>query len=270
MNKPLKKRLYIGGATVVLVGALIALFFDAFYGGTHFRTMQDKIAASENVDLTGLRELKASGGRPPRFVDLEMRLRHVKEEKILVDAMDGFHGYFYGIPTNFFGYTRPNPAFHHLLRRLLVTGTTEMRPELVIPEPEEAKKHGFRYVHFLIGSKFVTDPKTVDAFLAFLESVPDNVWLHFHCAQGRGRTSSMIVMLDILKNAPKVSLEDIVKRQHLLGAPNLLDAKLWKNGSYTQQQLDDRKKFIQDFYEFICQRKAGGTQLWSEWIQARQ
>jgi hypothetical protein len=28
----------------------------------------------------------------------------------------------------------------------------------------------------------------------------------------------MLVMLDILRNAPMVSLQDIVKRQHLLGS----------------------------------------------------
>lgn len=269
MKKFFKNKLLLASVAFVFVLAIfVCLFFDGFYAGTHFRTMQDNIASSEQVDLTGLRELQASGGNPPCFFDLKRRLSHIKNDKLIIDAVGDFHGYVKGIPTNFFGYARrPGPpALRHALRRLVWTGSTEIRPDLVVSEAEEAKKNGFDYKHFLIGSKFLTDSKTVDEFVTYISSLPENIWIHFHCNQGKGRTSTMLVMLDILKNAPKVALQDIVKRQQLLGAPNLLDAELWENGSYTQEQLNNRKKFIEDFYEFVCQQKAGGIQLWSEWI----
>jgi len=280
MRKPLKKRIaFVGGGLFLLVSLFGFLFFDAFYGGSNFRTMQDKISslddfeisALEDVDLTGLRDLQASGGMPPRFFDLKRRLSHIEKDKIIVDAIGDFHGYVKGIPSNFFGYARPGPpAWRHALRRLIWTGSPYIRPELVTSAAEEAKANGFEYKSFLIGSKFVTDDKTIDEFVTFIESLPENIWLHFHCSQGKGRTSTMLVMLDVLKNAPRVSLKNIVKRQHLLGSPNLLDNELWENGSYTQEQLDNRKKFIEDFYEFVCQRKAGGVQLWSEWNRQRR
>lgn len=271
MKTSLKKcGIWIGGGLLFSLGLLVFLFFDGFYGGTHFRTMQDKISSSEQVDLTGLGELQASGGMPPRFTDLKIRLSHINKEKIIVDAIGEFHGYIKGIPTNFLGYARSTPAFRHTLRRLILTGSNEMRPELVKSEAEEARKNGFSYKSFLIGSKFVTDDKTVDEFVAFIDSLPENVWIHFHCAQGRGRTSSMLVMLDVLKNAPKVTLKDIVRRQYLLGAPDLLDTTVWENGSYTQEQLNNRKKFIEDFYTFVCQRKTGGIQVWSEWNRGKK
>jgi hypothetical protein len=75
----------------------------------------------------------------------------------------------------------------------------------------------------------------------------------------------MLVMLDIMKNAPTVSLHDIVKRQHLLGSEDLLNTTVWARGTYTKKQLEQRRDFITQFYEFVCQRKAGGSQLWSEW-----
>ena len=75
----------------------------------------------------------------------------------------------------------------------------------------------------------------------------------------------MLVMFDIMKNAPKVALKDIVLRQHFLGAPDLLDTTIWPKGTYTKKQLEDRKKFIEDFYEFIVQRKSAGIQQWSDW-----
>lgn len=267
MNKPIKKLIvFFGGGIVLLLGCFIFLFFDAFYGGAHFRTMQDKILSHEQIDLTGLKELQASGGNTPRFPDVYRRLRHVKKDKIVIDAIADFHGYIKSIPISFLGYSRPKaPALRHALRRFILTGSLRVLPKYVIPESIEAKKYGFEYKSFLITSKFVTDAKIVDSFIDFIDVLPNDVWIHFHCAHGKGRTSMMLVMFDILKNAPTVSLQDIVKRQHLLGAPNLFDTTLWENGTYSQEQLNNRKKFIENFYEFISQRKLGGIQRWSEW-----
>ena len=72
-------------------------------------------------------------------------------------------------------------------------------------------------------------------------------------------------MWDMFKNASLVSINDIVQRHYLLGSENLFDTKVWKNGTYDQNKLEARKMFIEDFYEFVCQRKAGGIQQWSEW-----
>ena len=72
-------------------------------------------------------------------------------------------------------------------------------------------------------------------------------------------------MFDIMKNAPQVALEDIIKRQHLLGSEDLFDTFPWARGSYSLEMLTKRKKFIEDFYAFICQRKAGGQKTWAAW-----
>lgn len=77
----------------------------------------------------------------------------------------------------------------------------------------------------------------------------------------------MLVMYDIMKNAPQIPLAEITKRQHLLGSEDLLNTDVWKKGSYTKEQLEQRAAFITNFYAFICQRKAGGIQTWSAWKQ---
>ena len=76
----------------------------------------------------------------------------------------------------------------------------------------------------------------------------------------------LLVMLDIMKNAPIVPFEDIIKRQHLLGSEDLLNIAAWKKGSYTKQQLEERAAFIKAFYAFVSQRKAGGIQRWTDWL----
>lgn len=266
MKKFLKNKILLTGASLVFaVGIVVLLFYDAFYSGK-YRCMQDKIAAQHQVDLTGLRELQASGGSSVLFSDLQRKLKNVKGPKIIVDGMAEFHGYIKGIPTTFFAYQRDgNPDLKHLIRRLVITGTTDIRPDLVTSEISEAKKYGFEYKKVNIGSRFIETNENIDEIVDFYDHVPHNTWLHFHCKHGRGRTSLLIVMLDIMRNAPKVALKDIIKRQHLLGSEDLFNTTVWKHGTYDRRKLLARKQFIEHFYEFICQRKAGGIQRWSEW-----
>lgn len=252
----------------LFVGLMLFLFLEAFYS-SNFRTTHDTIRLAHNVDLRGLRELKASGGTSVRFPDLKRRLAHIKENIVIVDGINEYHGYIKGIPTTFFAYQKDNPHWKYYIRRLVFTGTTNVCPEMVVSEAEETKKNGFLYINVKVGSKFISSPETIDGFIKLLDSLPENTWVHFHCHYGKGRTSIMLVMYDILKNAPYISLEDIVKRQHLLGSEDLLNTVVWKNGSYTKQQLEERKNFIKKFYEFICQRKRGGLKLWSEWTVKR-
>lgn len=260
-----KTSLLIGGGFGFMILLIVFLFFDAFYGGNNFRTMQDPIPSSKDVDLTGLREIQASGGNAPRFADLQRRLSHITKDKIIVDVKCEYHGYIKGVPTTFLGYTVSPIGLRHTLRRLFLTGTTEERPDLVIPESEEAKRYGFQYVSFTIGTKFKASDDNIDQVVNFFDSLPKDVWLHIHCTNGKGRTSTILAMLDIMKNAPKVSLPDIIKRHKLLGSVDLFDIKVWKNGTYDNEQLRNRKNFIIAFYKFISERKAGAPQKWSEW-----
>src|SRR3990167_5169533 len=82
--------------TGLFIGLLLFLFADAFIN-RNFRTTQDTISTTEQVDLRGLRDIKASGGAAVHFLDLKRRLSHIKENKLIVDGMTEFHGYLMGI-----------------------------------------------------------------------------------------------------------------------------------------------------------------------------
>ncbi|MBY0500538.1 MAG: hypothetical protein K2P93_00865 [Alphaproteobacteria bacterium] len=260
------KAILISASICLFIGLVFFLFIEVFYNA-NFRSTEDWIETTENIQLAGLRELHASGGTYIRFPDLKRKLSHFEGRKIIVDGISEFHGYVNGTPTPFLAYHNSHPHWKYYVRRLVFTGTTEIRPDLVIPEAEEAKQNGFSYINVRIGSKFISSDAAIDEFIAVIDSLPQNAWIHFHCHYGKGRTSMMLVMYDIMKNAPLVSLQDIVKRQHLLGSENLLMTSVWRKGSYTKEQLQERKDFITRFYNFISQRKAGGTQRWSEWKQ---
>lgn len=230
-----------------------------------FRTMHDPISSSEKVDLTGLQDLHIAGGPPISFESLKQKLFPHKNI-VVVDGMIGKYGYINGIPASYLGYKGPT-SIKHYLWRLFYTGTLMPHPELNVSEENEAKKHGLHYVALRIGSKSTSSDQTIDDFVKFFDTLSKDTWVYFHCHHGKGRTSIMLVMADIIKNAPQVSIKDIIKRQYLLGSVDLFDTTPWAKGTYGKNMLEKRKKFIEQFYTFICQRKAGGIQLWSEWNQ---
>lgn len=254
----------IGTGIGLLLGLILFVYVDA-YAGYRFRTTQDPIVTTEEIDLRGLRDLQASGGNIPRFPFLAWKLGHIKSDKMVVNAHATFVRYVKGLPSTLLGYQAKKPSLRHYIRRVCITGTPAVRPDLVASEAEEAKKYGFGYKDIYIGSRFTTPDKNVDEIVDFFDTLPKDVWVHFHCVHGQGRTSMLMAMMDIMRNAPQVTLKDITKRQYLLGSVDLLDNEVWENGNYTQEQLDQRKEFIEKFYDFISQRKEGGIQRWSEW-----
>jgi len=264
MKRFFRLRNIILGTILIALFSLTYVLFTDSYSEARFRTMQDPISNAEEVDLTGLRELQISGGPSIIFSNLRKSLSHINKKIIIVDGIRQYHGYINETPTTFFAYERHDPDWRHFIRRLIYTGTTQIRPDLVSPESELIKKYGFEYENIKIDSKVRTPDEAVDAFVTFVDTLPDNVWVHFHCRLGKGRTSMMLIMFDTMKNAPKVALKDIVKRQHLLGSENLFNTVARSRGTYYSSTLTKRKQFIEAFYDFICQRKAG-IQKWSEW-----
>lgn len=265
MNKFLKTTLIFLGIILVLFASFGVYIYVDRYPMNKMRTMQDQVQTSENINLDGLNVLKASGSNTPLFSQLQQRLNFFKEKKVICDVKESNSTYLNGIPYRYFGYHYKQPELRHYLRRLLYSGTLKAHPEWLQSEEAEAKAYGFDYISAPIGSRYVSSAEAVDKFVAVIDSLPPGTWIHFHCERGNGRTSLALTMFDIMKNAPQVALEDIIKRQHLLGSEDLFDVVPWARGSYSLEMLTNRKKFIEDFYAFICQRKIGGQQTWSAW-----
>lgn len=108
----------------------------------------------------------------------------------------------------------------------------------------------------------------VDEFVRFTSALPGATWLHFHCRGGDGRTTTFMVMRDIMRNAPDVPVDDIVRRQHLLGGEDL-DKPVSPN-SFAHPFTVERRDFVRDFYDYVCAAKPGRYRLaWSAWVAGR-
>lgn len=137
-------------------------------------------------------------------------------------------------------------------------------PQNVQTEKEVVEAIGFRYVRFYVTDRTQPDPETIEAFLDFVESLPGDAWLHFHCRAGHGRTTTFMAMYDMIRN-PGIPAETIIERQHLIGGADLTAMKdeEWKN-----ERIIQRLETLKLFSEYVRARHAGETTLrWGEWIE---
>jgi len=68
-----------------------------------------------------------------------------------------------------------------------------------------------------------------------------------------------------MRNGHKVSLEDIVARQALLGGSNLFDISEEGDDNWKKEAAIERKDFITKFYKYVKDRRGYPEKSWSEW-----
>ena len=139
-----------------------------------------------------------------------------------------------------------------------------LTPENVQTEKDVVEALGFRYVRFYVTDRTQPDTETIEAFLDFVDSLPRDAWLHFHCRAGHGRTTTFMAMYDMIRN-PGIPAETIIERQHLIGGADLTAMKdeEWKN-----ERIVQRLETLKLFSEYVRARHAGETTLrWGAWIE---
>lgn len=246
----------------------------------------------------GLDKLHASAGGQPSLAALTTLYQTIHEREpdakiFLVDLRQESHGYANALPVSW--YIKNNAANAgknaseveadevERLNNLRGVETTfeplgnadkqAFKPITIIPrfiqtERDASEKLGFEYVRFAAADMQFPAPEVVDDFIIFIARLPDNAWLHFHCQAGHGRTTTFLAMYDIMKN-PDVSLEEICKRQYLLGGSNLLLEP--EGDDWYSTTARDRAKKIRLFYEFVQGTRAEQIGLqWSEWLEVKQ
>lgn len=127
---------------------------------------------------------------------------------------------------------------------------------------------GARYVRITVTDHARPIDDEVDSFILAVRALPEDAWAHFHCEAGLGRTTTFMVLYDMLRNANRVSLEDIVQRQKVLShGYDVLQPD--EPGNWKAPYAAERTKFIRGFYNYSRANPNGRPLLWSEWLKSK-
>ena len=108
---------------------------------------------------------------------------------------------------------------------------------------------------FAVKDNSAPTPDIVDEFVEFIKNKPDDIHLHFHCAAGKGRTTSFMVMYQAMKNNSNLTLEQLLSYQYNIGGVNLHDNNIQYN-------------FLEDFCNYVQKNKDSNYSIsYSQWIK---
>lgn len=285
--------------TFILIISTFCIYFKDFFIGKLDPTSINPIIDSSNIeqlpknfrmcnsyikddavqDSTGLYDLNISGSGQFSENGLDMIKKVIDSNSvIIVDLKQEDHGFINGIPISWVN--KKNTSNKGLTKEQILDNennklsSIENNKEILIQnqklistqvknEKELVENKGMSYMRIPVTDKEKPSDDMVDYFVQFVQSLPTNTWLYFHCEEGIGRTTTFMVMYDIMKNAKRVSLDDIMNRQVLIGGQDLLDDKV-----NTSKNAKERTEFIKGFYEYALQNNDNFKTTWTQWINS--
>ena len=142
----------------------------------------------------------------------------------------------------------------------------ELAVESVQSEEELVRSLGLGYHRLYVTDHLRPSDQEVDGFLQFVAALAPGTWLHFHCRGGKGRTTTLLAMYDMLRNADRVSCEEVMARQ--AAAHPCYDLRDLHSSSSGHLSYRERLDFLQVFHVFARERKKGCAGAWSDWLGA--
>ena len=241
----------------------------------HFRKTSDlSNFKDEDVDLKGLSELNISGSSQFSALSLLQLKKAIDTNMTIIDIdlRQESHGLINGNAVSW--YSKGDKANAGLsLEEVtkkensqlasipfgkeisLDKGKVKLVPTTVENEEKLVSSNGIKYFRITVTDAKRPTDLMVDRFMEFVAKQPENTWLHFHCKHGIGRTTTFMVLYDIIKNSKTVSLDDIVERQVILGGKDILKSD------------NKRSDFVRNFYKYTKENKDNFKTTWSQWVK---
>jgi hypothetical protein len=264
----------------------------------NFRTTDDPLKASDGKtpSTTGLIDLHASGSGEFTADNLKLLLTRTHGPVTIFDLRQETHIFVNGLPVSWFAtrdwanvgrsQTEIEEDEGAWVQSLGPGSEIAVRPghpvkkgnaDSVVPQHVIVKEASIErdlasvaaagYVRVAATDHTRPLDEAVDRFILAVRALPDNAWAHFHCEAGLGRTTTFMVLYDMLRNATRVSLEDIVRRQAILGSGYDVLQPV-EPGDWKGPYMAERAEFIRVFYDYARANSNGRPQLWSEWLKS--
>jgi hypothetical protein len=273
--------------SVILVTIIVGAYVESRsinFGSTAdpFPRKRLKQDCCRNINMEGLAELKAYGSGVIYYKDFKEYFKGKSDKVYVVNLLEDDLYYHKDLCLRWYGlgYMDKNlgePIFAHKPFKFLykngirlVFGTPPFHDKSQLQtESQILERLGARQYNLLKGiTHWLGNLRFIENLIAFFESLPPDAHLYVHCAHGRGRTTTLLVLYDIFKNGKKVPLKDITNRHFCLGREDVMNTELWKTGNWTQEALDARRNLIERFYAYRVDPKGYGHQSWTQWNHA--
>ena len=116
-------------------------------------------------------------------------------------------------------------------------------------------KNGLKYQRFAVKDGGIPSTTVIDDFVDFIKNKPEGQHLHFHCDAGEGRTTTFMVLYQIMTDNGNLSLDQILCYQYNMGGITLTDDV-------------DRAYFLNAFYNYVEENKTDNYSIkFSQWIK---
>lgn len=200
---------------------------------SHFRKTTDlSLLKNSNINLTGLNQLNISGSQQFSENNIKLILNDINTRLpfTVIDLRQESHGFVNGIPVSY--ENKHNNANINLSRNMvLVKEKYDLKkiklnseltfyntshiiiPKCVKNESKVCKNNSLGYIRITATDEIPPSPQNIDFFVSSINNLQEETWLHFHCKEGIGRTSTFMIFYDMMMNYNKVSAKDIISRQ---------------------------------------------------------
>ncbi|AOR23081.1 fused DSP-PTPase phosphatase/NAD kinase-like protein [Clostridium taeniosporum] len=250
----------------------------------NFRTTSNltNIQKKSSLNLKGLETLNMSGSEQFSKDNLNILIESIKTKLpiLIVDLRQESHGFINEYPISFsnekndanLGLSK-NAIFFKEKRQLksvdLNTPLTffknpelSITPQKILSEKQLIKSNSLNYTRVPVTDKNLPTNEIVDYFVNIVKECSKDSWLHFHCKDGFGRTTTFMCMYDMMKNYKNASADEIIKRQ--LALTNFNEKKIDEFSS------TDTINFLNEFYTYCKDIDGNLDTKWSYWLNNSQ
>ena len=75
-------------------------------------------------------------------------------------------------------------------------------PKEVFDEQTLVTSNNLGYKRIFATDEVLPSPEVIDSFVSIIKDLKEENWLHFHCKEGIGRTTSFMIFYDMMKKHP--------------------------------------------------------------------
>lgn len=234
----------------------------------------------EGLDLI---HISASG----QFTEgnLVTMLESLQKKKItIIDLREESHGYVNGFPISwklpYTSWTNMNKPLATIekdeaqrLKKLFVQKVVVLDPKTAplkldvhstYSEKQLLSNHKVSYIRIPVTENHAPTNSKVDQIVSLIHNQQPDEWFHVHCHGGRGRTTTFMIMADILLNGKKVTIDEILTRHVLIGGTDMRRDADRKSLKY--KAVMARTHFLKKFYRYVNSVDSKKVS-WSEWVK---